>query len=86
VRRADRVIAEVTAGPLRYHRGGTMLRLVIVLVTAIMAALGLVVAVVVALGVAWIAVAVPVLLLLGLAAGLVSVRRRLWPRPGDPPD
>ena len=50
-------------------------------------AVGLVVGVVVALGVAWIAVAVPVVLLLGLAAGLVAVRRRLWPRgPGNPTD
>jgi len=40
----------------------------------------------IALGVAWIAVALPVLLLLGLAAGLVALRRRLWPRPGDPLD
>jgi len=72
---------------LRYYRPGAMLRLVIVVVTVLMAALGLVVGVVVALGVAWIAVAVPVVLLLGLAAGLVAVRRRLWPRgPGDPTD
>jgi pheromone shutdown protein TraB len=42
--------------------------------------------VVVALGVAWIAVALPVLLLLGLVAGLVAARRRLWPRLEDPPD
>lgn len=63
-----------------------MLRLVIVLVTAIMAALGLVVAVVVALGVAWIAVALPVLLLVGPAGGLVATRRRLWPQPGEPPE
>ena len=63
-----------------------MLRLVIVLVTAIMAALGLVIAVVVALGVAWIAVAVPVVLLLGLAGGLVAACRRLWPRPDEPPE
>jgi hypothetical protein len=64
-----------------------MLRFLIVLVTAIMAALGLVVAVIIALGVAWIAVALPVLLLLGLAGGLLAARRRLWPRrPGEPPD
>ena len=64
-----------------------MLRLLIVLVTALMAALGLVVAVVIALGVAWIAVALPVLLLFGLVGGLMAVRRRLWPpRSGDPPD
>jgi hypothetical protein len=63
-----------------------MLRFVIVLVTAALAALTLVVGVVIALGVAWIAVALPVLLLLGLAAGLVAIRRRLWPRPGNPPD
>jgi hypothetical protein len=62
-----------------------MLRIVIVLVTAMLAALTLVVGVVIALGVAWIAVALPVLLLLGLAAGLVALRRRLWPRRGDPP-
>lgn len=72
---------------LRYHPRGAMLRLAIVLVTVILAALGLVVGVVIALGVAWIAVALPVLLLLGLAAGLVAVRRRLWPRrSGDPTD
>jgi hypothetical protein len=64
-----------------------MLRLVIVLVTAALAALGLVVGVVIALGVAWIAVALPVVLLLGLVGGLVAVRRRLWPRRcGDPVD
>lgn len=63
-----------------------MLRLVIVLVTATLAVLGLIVGVVVALGVAWIAVALPVLLLLGVAAGLVAARRRLWPRFEDPPD
>jgi hypothetical protein len=62
-----------------------MIRLAIVLLTALLAALGLIVGVVVALGVAWIAVALPVLLLLGLAAGLVAVRRRLWPRADDPP-
>jgi pheromone shutdown protein TraB len=45
-----------------------------------------VVGVVVALGVAWIAVALPVVLLLGLLAGLVAIRRRLWPRPDDPTD
>jgi hypothetical protein len=67
-------------------RHWAMFRLVIVLVTAILAALGLLVAVVVALGVAWIAVALPVLLLLGLAAGLVAARRRLWPRPSEPPE
>jgi hypothetical protein len=38
----------------------------------VLAALGLVVTVVIALGVAWMAVALPVLLLLGLAAGLVA--------------
>lgn len=63
-----------------------MLRLAIVLVTAVLAALGLIVGVVVALGVAWIAVALPVVILLGLIAGLVAIRRRLWPRAGDPPD
>jgi hypothetical protein len=62
-----------------------MIRLAIVLVTALMIALGLVVAVVIALGVAWIAVAVPVVLLLGLAGALVGLRRRLRPpRSGDP--
>ncbi len=60
-----------------------MLRFLIVLVTAGLAALGLVVGVVIALGVAWIAVALPVLLLLGLAAGLVAVWRRLRPRRSD---
>jgi hypothetical protein len=70
---------------LRYHRRETMIRLVIVLLTATLAALGLIVGVVVALGVAWIAVALPVLLLLGLAAALVALRRRLWPRADDPP-
>jgi hypothetical protein len=63
-----------------------MLRLVIVLVTATLAVLGLIVGVVVALGVAWIAIALPVLLLLGVAAGLVAARRWLWPRFEDPPD
>ena len=63
-----------------------MLRLVIVLVTVALATLGLIVGVVVALGVAWIAVAVPVLLLLGRVAALVAARRRLWPRLEDPPD
>jgi hypothetical protein len=62
-----------------------MLRLVILIVTLCMAALGLLVGVVVALGVAWMTVAVPVLLLLGLAAALVAVRRWVWPqRPDDP--
>ena len=73
------------SGRLRYHRRETMIRLVIVLLTAALAALGLIVGVVVALGVAWIAVALPVLLLLGLAAALVALRRRLWPRADDPP-
>jgi hypothetical protein len=63
-----------------------VLRLVIVLATATLAAIGLIVGVVVALGVAWIAVALPVLLLLGLAAALVALRRRLWPRLDDPSD
>jgi hypothetical protein len=64
-----------------------MLRLVVVLLTVSLAALGLVVGVVIALGVAWIAVALPVVLLLGLAAGLVALRRRVWPgRPGGPTD
>lgn len=63
-----------------------MLRLVILLVTAGLAVLTLVVGVVVALGVAWIAVAVPVVVAVGLAAGVVALRRRLWPRPGDPSD
>lgn len=62
-----------------------MLRLVIVVVTVTLAALGLIVGVVVALGVAWIAVALPVLVLLGLVAGLVAARRRLWPRLDDDP-
>ncbi len=62
-----------------------MLRLVFILVTAAVAALGLVVGVTIALGVAWIAVALPVLLLLGLAAGLVAVWRRLRPRRPDAP-
>jgi hypothetical protein len=57
-----------------------MLRLLLLLVAATIAALGLVVGVVIALGVAWIAVALPVVLLLGLAAVVVAVGRRLWPR------
>lgn len=60
-----------------------MLRLGIVLATVVLAAVGLVIGVVIALGVAWIAVALPVLLLLGVAGGLVAARRRLWPRQSD---
>ena len=60
-----------------------MLRLLIVLVTATISALGLVVAVVIAFGVAWIAVALPVVLLLGVAGWLVAIRRRLWPLRSD---
>jgi hypothetical protein len=63
-----------------------MLRLVVVLATALLAALTLVVGVVMALGVAWMAVAVPVVVLLGVLGGLVAIRRRLWPRPDDPAD
>jgi len=57
-----------------------MLRLLVLLAAAIITALGLVVGVAIALGVAWIAVALPVVLLLGLAAAVMAVRRRLWPR------
>ena len=57
-----------------------MLRLLILLAAAIIAALGLVVGVAIAVGVAWIAVALPVVLLLGLAAAVMAVGRRLWPR------
>jgi hypothetical protein len=61
-----------------------MLRLVLLLAAATLAALGLVVGVTIALGVAWIAVALPVVLLLGLAAAVMAVGRRLWPRrPGN---
>ena len=38
---------------------------------------------VVALGVAWIAAAIPVLILIALGAGLVALRRRLWGRGGE---
>lgn len=62
-----------------------MLRLLIVLVTVLMAAGGLVVGVVVALGVAWIAVALPVLILLGLAGGVLAVWHWLWPRGSENP-
>ena len=73
------MIVPCPAGRRRYHGREAMLRLGIVLVMAIMAALGLVLAVVIAFGMAWIPLALRVLLLLGLAAGPVAVRRRLWP-------
>ncbi len=61
------------------------LRVLMLLLTALMAASGLVVGVVVALGVAWIAVAIPVLILIGLGTGVVALRHRLGGhRPRDP--
>ena len=52
-----------------------MLRLIILLATLVIATIGLLVGVVVTLGVAWMAVAVPILLLLGAAAAGAGVRR-----------
>ncbi len=62
-----------------------MLRLAILVATLLIAALSLLVGVLVALGVAWMAVAVPVLFMLGVAAAVVALWRRVRPqRPSEP--
>lgn len=53
------------------------------LLTAAMTAVTLVVGVVLALGVAWIAVAIPVLILIALSAGFVALWRRFGGRGSD---
>ena len=72
-------LADVPLRGLPYPRGA-MLRLIILLATLVIATIGLLVGVVVTLGVAWMAVAVPILLLLGAAAAVAGVWRRVRAR------
>ncbi len=54
-----------------------VLRVLLVGLTAVMIAMALVVEVLVLLGVGWLAVAVPVLAVIGLVAAVVAVWRRI---------